>query len=375
MTAAQRSGRRGLRRAALCLGLAGSLVGVWSLGGAVHRPSMPAASAVQEIGVSGNRLTRGAEPFLPRGFNMIGLLTPEWCDRPAGIAAREHFGQQEMDAARAWHANTLRFQVSQRGLADPTIPEADRNAYLARVVEGVTLARENGFVVIVSMQDQSIGCGDVHPMPSAETVDAWSVVAPPFLDDPQVMFELFNEPRNDATTAGWTQWLDGGSFPNPNLGDPAVGHQALVVHLRTMRSTNVLIADAARLGGQTVGMPRLDDPAGRIAYAIHPYAFEPGPRWWERQYGPPAADVPVLATEWNYRADDCGGARERLAPDLLDYLRRHGIGVLGHAFDHLGHTVADWAWTPTACGTARGGSGRVLQTFFADLAEATPPDR
>jgi hypothetical protein len=82
----------------------------------------------------------------------------------------------------------------------------------------------------------------------------------------------------------------------------------------------------------------------------------------------------VLATEWNYLADGCGTAKERLAPDLLAYLRDHGIGVLGHAFDALKTTVADWSWTPTSCGSAVGGSGRVLQSFFAGLADrASPP--
>src|SRR4051794_11362390 len=156
------------------------------------RPAIPTASASEGMSVSGNQLLRNGEPFLPRGFNMIGLLTPEWCDRPAGVDARNHFSQDEMAAALAWHANTLRFQVSQRGLADPTITQDQRDAYLGRVIQGVTLARDNGFVVIVSMQDQSIGCGDVHPMASAETVAAWNVVAPPFLGDAEVMFELFN---------------------------------------------------------------------------------------------------------------------------------------------------------------------------------------
>jgi hypothetical protein len=376
MTTAARRPGGGLRRAAVCLGLLCSLVAVGALSGAVNRSSMPIAAASEGMAVSGNLLLRDGEPFLPRGFNMIGLLTPAWCTNLAGVDARTHFTQEEMDAAHAWQANTLRFQVSQRGLADPTRSQDERDAYLARVIQGVTLARDNGFVVIVSMQDQSIGCGDVHPMPSAETVAAWSAVAPPFLGDAEVMFELFNEPRNNADQAGWKQWLEGGSVPNANLGDPAVGHQDLVDHLRTMGSTNVLIADAARLGGQTVGMPRLEDPADRMAYAIHPYAFGPGLSWWEQQYGPPAAEVPVLATEWNYLADGCGGAKERLAPDLLGYLQDHGIGVFGHAFDHPGHTIADWTWAPTGCGTGTGGSGRLLKDFFAGqaVADLVPPN-
>jgi hypothetical protein len=33
--------------------------------------------------------------------------------------------------------------------------------------------------------------------------------------------------------------------------------------------------------------------------------------------------------------------------------------------DDPGTTVADWAWTPTACGSPVGGSGRMLRDWFA----------
>jgi hypothetical protein len=225
------------------------------------------------------------------------------------------------------------------------------------------------------MQDQYYGCGEVHPMPSAETRDAWTVLAPALMADPYVVFELFNEPQNAPDAAGWRQWRDGGSTPLANLGDVAVGHQALVDHVRGLGATNVLVADAARLGERTTGMPRLSDPLDDVAYAIHPYNFRAGLSWWDQQYGDAAADVPLIATEWNYLAEDCGRAEEKLAPDLLDYLRKHHIGVLGHAFDVPGTTIADWSWNPTACGTSSRGSGRVLRTFFTSLAglDTVPP--
>ncbi|MCW2700530.1 MAG: hypothetical protein JWQ45_2065 [Blastococcus sp.] len=400
MTAQRQFARRAVRRACLLLVLlAVALLPV--PGPAVPGPVLPgpaapspttgarlsvaAADPGPDLGdarpgmsVAGNLLLRDGEPFLPAGFNLIGLLTPAWCAMPETEPATAGFGQPELDAAHAWHANTLRFQVSQRGLADPAVPQADRDAYLDRVIRGVALARASGFVVLVSMQDQRYGCGEIHPLPSSETLDAWTALAPRLMADPYVGFELFNEPRNEDDAAGWAQWRDGGTIPDPNRGDAAVGHQELVDHLRSLGSRNVLLADAARLGERTTGMPRLADPAGNLAYAVHPYYFTPGPAWWDRQYGTPAAEVPVVATEWNYRADGCGTAEQRLAPALLDYLRRHHIGVLGHAFDAPGTTVTDLSGTPTECGTAAGGSGRLLRDFLAglqdrDLVPPAPP--
>ena len=333
------------------------------------------AGAVPGVTVDGNRLLRDGEPWLPRGFNMVGLLTPAWCDRAVGIAAREHFGPAEFAAARDWGADVLRFQVSQRGLADPTLPEADRSAYRDAVLGGVAQARDAGFVVIVSMQDQFYGCGAVHPMPSAHTVAAWESLAPSLADDASVLLELFNEPQNEADAAGWAQWRDGGPSPDPNLGDVAVGHQALVDTLRSLGSTNVLIADTARLGERSTGLPLLTDPLQRTAYGIHPYYYERGEGWWDDHYGDLAAVAPVLATEWNYLPAECGTWAERMAPDLLDYLRRHGIGVFGHAFDIPRTSIADWSWTPTECGTAVGGSGALLRGFFLSLpgTDTVPP--
>ncbi len=358
--------RSAVARVGVVLLLAGTLVG----------GAPAAATSDPGLGVSGNLLLRDGEPFLPRGFNMIGLLTPAWCDRAVGIAARDHFGPEELAAAASWSADTLRFQVSQRGLADPDLAEADRAAYLASVVERVGVARAAGFVVIVSMQDQFYGCGDVHPLPSAATVDAWTALVPELMADPYVAFELFNEPRNEADAAGWAQWRDGGESPDTNLGDGAVGHQGLVDHVRELGATNLLIADAARLGERTTGMPRLTDPLGRVAYGIHPYYYSRGPSWWDQHYGDAAAEVPLIATEWNYLPAECGTAHHQLAPDLLDYLRRHHIGVMAHAFDIPRTTVADWSWTPTECGTAVGGSGQVLRTWFEsfdDLDVVPPP--
>ena len=62
------------------------------------RPMGRAAAESTGITVSGTLLLRDGAPFLPRGFNLIGLLTPAWCQRATGIAARDHFGAAEFAA-------------------------------------------------------------------------------------------------------------------------------------------------------------------------------------------------------------------------------------------------------------------------------------
>lgn len=331
------------------------------------------ATAVGPAGlsVSGNQLLKDGEPYIPRGFNMLALVTPSWCTRSQTAPASANFDQAEMDRAKSWKVTALRFQISQEGLTGLTVSQAAKDAYLERVRSGVALARSNGFDVIVSMQDQYFSCGAVHPLPSSQTVEAWNLLAPVFQSDPNVMLELFNEPDVNNDVAGWQQWQHGGTTPVANLGTPAVGQQDLIDQIRALGNTNVVIADAADKAANTSGMPLLTDPTGNLIYGIHPYFFSQGLSWWEQEYGAYSTSVPLIATEWNYKADKCGTVSESLAPALLEYLQAHQIGVFGHAFDMPETIVADMVGTPTRCGSAVGGSGQVLQDFFAAKAPDT----
>ena len=343
-------------------------------GARVAPPEPASASSSIGLRVDGNQLSRDGYDFLPRGFNMIGLLAPAWCKTGQGPLAASHFGQAELDAAKGWNANTLRFQVSQRGLSDPALSQEVRDTYLQRVVDGVQLARSNGFAVVVSMQDQSNGCGLSHPLPSVQTVTAWNVLAPALMTDRHVMFELFNEPQVENTAANWLQWRDGGTGPTTNLGDTPVGHEALIDQLRALGAKNVLIADGLNYAGRLAGMPLLDDATKQLMYGVHPYYLNNGESWWNQQWGYLTSTVPVIATEWNFHAADCNTSKAALFQRFATYLQEHQVGLLAHAFDVPGGTItSDWSWSPTDCATAEGGSGRVTKDYFATQTDHPAP--
>lgn len=319
------------------------------------------------------------QPFTPQGFSMIGLLRPDGCTSTEGSGkrARASFGAAELAAARdGWHANTVRLQLSNRGL-DPQDP-IYQAAYVQRVLDGVALARGMGLVVVLSMQDQAIGCGAAHPMPYPATQRAWATIAPYFAQDPYVVLELYNEPRNPSTAAGWAQWLGGGPTPTDNLGEPVVGHQALVDQLRGLGATNVLIADGANAAGQLQGIPTLADPLGQVAYAVHPYYFKVSnvstlatdTASWDQRFGYLTATAAVIATEWNAGAAACTTGAAQRVPDFLAYLDAAGIPLLAQAFDLPGTMVTDLTtWTPTSmagygCGVAGPNAGELVQAYF-----------
>ena len=361
--------RRRAALATLLLAAAGSLVGP-----AAADPPPPG------VRVAGTGWQLDGQPFVPQGFSMIGLLRPDGCTSTEGSGkrARTAFGAAELVAARdQWHANTVRFQLSNRGL-DPQDP-IFQAAYVQRVLDGVALARGLGLVVVLSMQDQAIGCGSAHPMPFPATERAWATIAPHVATDPYVVLELYNEPRNPSTAAGWTQWLDGGPTPTDNLGEPVVGHQALVDQLRALGSTNVLIADGANAAGQLQGIPMLADPLGQLAYAVHPYYFKVSnvstlatdTANWDLRFGYLTATAPVIATEWNAGAASCTTGAAARVPDLLAYLETKGIPLLAQAFDLPTTMVTDLTtWTPTSmagygCGVVGPNAGELVQAHFA----------
>jgi hypothetical protein len=295
----------------------------------------------------------------------VGLESPD-LSNAVGRRAAAHLGQAEMDPAKRWNANTIRFQVSQRGL-DPQDP-LHTSVYDSRVRAGVAWARKNSFVVILSMQTQSISGGTGHVPPDAATVRAWSHLAPMFGSDRSVIFELFNEPPGPDTDANWARWRDGG--------DGAVGHQQLVDVVRAKGAVNVLIADGLHYGESLRGVPLLSDHLGQVAYGIHPYLIPPidVPSAWPTYFGNFAATHPVIATEFGAASQSnwCEPSWPTNAPTLVTYLRGHHIGLGGlWAFDIPGTAITGWTWAPNGfsswqCGVPGDGPGRLVKGAYAE---------
>lgn len=339
------------------------------------------------MSVNGKWIEKDGKHFEVRGFNMIGLLAAPFCDNAASVKAGEKFSDEELREAKDWHANTLRFQISQRGLT--------RDGYMNYIdnviVPRVKMARDHGFVVILSMQTEEKSCGPGFSQPSDLTIKAWDRLVTKLKnrlshqDFTYLMFELFNEPRGPISEAGWQQWRDGGvgkDLPitkHDNYGEKPVGHQALVNKIRASGAEhNVLIAEGMRLGTRLDGVPMLDDtrdpgPA-QIVYAFHGYGFADADTDWDAEFGYLSKTHPVLMTEWHYTKEGCGGKPEKTAPDFLHYLHQHTVGLTPGPFDNpfLTGVTYDWNWSPTDCDNkieTRRGSGQMIKRQFADLAQ------
>lgn len=282
-----------------------------------------AAAAPGAITVSGNRFLKDGVPWVAEGVTLIGLVAPTKQLRPAYARARERFGPGMLGDVHDYGADLIRYQVSQAGL-DPQSPIHDPN-YRAEVLGAVALARAEGFNVIVSMQWQGpAGHADQEGMPSDVTRRAWGEIIGAIGQDRGILLELFNEPAlKEPSPENWAVWQ--------------TGMQSLIDLVRAAGAQNVVLADGLRSGHYLGGSPPLDDPAGALGFAVHPFltAINKHRGQWNDNFGVFARTHPVMATAFNARSNN-GYCRETFPQEvdkLLTYLGERGIGLVIWAFD------------------------------------------
>lgn len=325
------------------------------------------------IRVDGNRLLRNGQPFIPLGFSMVGLLSPNLTGT-AGTAY-QHYNQAELNAAKSWGANSMRFQISQRGF-DPQ-DSLYNAAYIQRVRDGVALAQQNGLVVILSMQDQSLSGGDATPMPEPQTLRSWAEVTRYFNNNPEILYEVWNEPMVKDTAAEWELWKNGGTYE----GQTVIGHQQLVNAIRATGANNVLIVEGTRVGKSFIGWPGISDPLNQIALGIHPYLTSPinTVASWDSYFGNISAQYPVIATEWGANSGSPFAQTywPTLSPQLLDYLKAKKIGLFAWSLDFMNTIIKDWNWTPNnfdgyQVGVVGCGPGELVRGYFQNYNNSVP---
>ncbi|MHB8812756.1 MAG: cellulase family glycosylhydrolase [Steroidobacteraceae bacterium] len=293
--------------------------------------------AAQDVTIRGKAFYLDGTPWLPKGGNIVAFVrpayipsAPKWMN-DSNHEGRAWWGDAELRAVKeVLGGSVLRFQVSQAAL-DPGSPIYDP-AYLTELRGAVRQARAASFVVILSMNwGDSGGLQHMPDMPSAGTRRAWRALAPPFIHDGGVMFELFNEPRLDWGKPGSHQvWAE--------------GMQRLVDEVRSLGSSNILLLDGLGLGQWTNDLLPLvhDRTPDRMAMAVHPYldAMRGEARldpqdFWRKRFSLSAAQVPMIATEWNATPKGgCAGPRTpELSLALMRLLASLHVGVLGWAID------------------------------------------
>jgi endoglucanase len=318
------------------------------------------AEPFRVISVRGNELVADGRSWVPHGVNVAGLLAARDWPYTKFVMAGQHWGPREIDAIKAYGANVVRFLVSQPGL-DPESP-LYTPGYVGRITRAVRAVRAAGIAVILCPQwERTSGMTGLSSMPNDSTLRVWRILAPIFASDPGVIYELFNEPvaRGEPRLQAWASW--------DRL------FQQLIYDVRTMATKNLIVADGMWRRLNLRAVEGLSDPAGRLAFAIHPYPRDArnDAAAWDRRFGAVALRYPVILTEWNSTNRwSCLANTPTMVQEFLSYLYQRRIGIIGWVFDIPGSLVKDYSFEPTTydnfyCGSPGfQGAGKVLNQYF-----------
>ncbi len=295
--------------------------------------------AVGPFSVDGTQvLGPDGKAFVSYGVTVPGLQGPDW-------QASINMDLEKITAsAQDWCANTVRLQLSQDNLLGPDGTRLDQ-AYMTAIQAEVSAAESAHLVVVLNDSTEVTAPawnGELGPTQATKTF--WKDLSQTYGEDPQVIFDLFNEPRmyysGMSLAQEWHLWLDGGRF----LGaDYPFGMAQLAGYVRNaLHAQNLFWVEGPRYSVSFAGMVREGAvlKVGGVVYAVHhPAGAHDGSTWYgDFGYLPLTGVAPVVDGEWtNYEpaptpkpADmptSCWPDAPTAVPEFLTYLSSLGVGL------------------------------------------------
>lgn len=307
--------------------LAAAILGV----GSAAVQSSSALSDIQPgLHVIGNRLVNSAdENVLLLGANRPG--TEYACAQGWGVFD----GPSDMASIAAmstWGMDVVRVPLNEDCWLGINVPRQFSGAtYRIQIEDYVARLNAAGLDVILDLHWSAPGTTlalQQEPMPDSDHTPAfWRSVATAFRSNPNVAFELYNEPHGVT----WRCWQHGCAMPG---GWRATGMQQLIDAVRSVGASQPILVDGLDYANELSGFVEhpLRDPDHAIVAAFHVYAWNScsTARCWQRSVIPVARRYPVVATETG--ENDCSGA---FVGRFISWAMLHDISILA------------WAWTNT----------------------------
>jgi len=329
----------GAALAAAAVAVAAVIMPLGDAGTAAARPSS-CGKAVGPFTVHGTKvLAKNSSVFISYGMTVSGLQEGNWTGLITADLAKI------VATADDWCANTIRIQVNQDLLLGPNGTSFDPE-YMAAIESEVSLAESCNLVVVLNDETNFSPPVVRHYQadPTQGTLVFWKDMTKLYGDDPQVIFDLYNEPRTsvpgmpDATL--WRLWLNGGTFKHV---DYAFGMAHLAAYVRyTAGARNLFWIEGPRYSLSFAGMVRyhaLIHVSG-VVYSIHHAQGQHDVPDWNAAFGYLVTDgiAPVVNGEFtNYEPlpnpdislmpGYCWPNAPTAVPQYLQYLASLGIGI------------------------------------------------
>lgn len=295
------------------------------------RTQRPVAAAPPYT-VKGNKVV-GANGvrFVPYGFVIdCPALTDETVDDLCNGSSNQDpwTGSAMLNAASSfWHADVVRFQVSQEYLF--SAGGRVNTQYLGKIDSLVNQATSLNMASIITLQEERF---HAPPLPTESAIHFWAYMAQHYAGNPNVLFDLFNEPRLQPSAVGgserrvWQIWRNGGTVG----GVTYVGDQALVRTIRHAGAANVIIAEGNDADTDLKLLPEYYLNGKNIAYGTEPNlsATEDTKAQWNADYGRFAARVPIFPEAFRPWYQECSANAPTVLPRLFYYLRTIHMGLI-----------------------------------------------
>ncbi len=293
--------------------------------------------------VSGNLiLDSTSKPVYLHGVDWPSLdwsCTGQWADASQNGVNPAEFQQM----ATQWGVNAVRIPVnegywlSNSGYYCPS--------YRTTVASVIAQVESYGMIPIIDLHTAMGGNINATSSPSnpecapdSGSSTFWSQVASQYSSDPNVMFELYNEPHGIP----WQTWRNGGPITcsSSNQSYQTVGMQQLLDVIRHTGATNIAMVDGVDWASNLTQVPRFALSGTNVAYVEHLYVNESSPTTstsWQNNLGATPGLFPVVATEFGMLGCQTSyPTSEQQA--IISYLTSHGIGYTA------------WGWWVGGCG-------------------------
>jgi endoglucanase len=305
------------------------------------------ASPARGLHVEGNQLVKAGKPVRLLGVDHSG--SEYAC--VGGYAIFEGPTDDSLAAAmQTWHVNAVRLPLNEDcwlGINGVAAAYSGAN-YRAAVEAYVARLHAHGFFTILDLHWNAPGANlaqQQQPLADQDhAIGFWSSVAAAFKNDPDTIFDLYNEPYvttlNAQTQDPWACWLHGCTITQSAGGITgtwmAAGMQAMLDAVRGAGATNVVMAGGLAysndLSGWLAHEPQ--DPLRQLAASYHIYNFNTcaDTTCWNAQALPVAQKVPLITGELG--ENDCAHG---FIDGYMKWADSNGVSYLG------------WTWNAWDC--------------------------
>lgn len=343
-----------------------------------------ALSDADVLHVDGNRLVdTSGQTVVLHGVDMSGTETAcaqNWTTDP--FAGQPEDDPQTIAAMKAWGINAVRVPLNEDCWLDINGVEVGGQAYRQPVEQLVKDLEAAGLYVILDLHWSAPGSQRAlsqNPAPDEDhSPTFWASVAATFKNEPDVLFDLYNEPYFYWLTSGENEWtclwqgctlteyVTGGHPYTVTANWTTAGFDQLTSVIRATGAANVIMAGCVDWANDCSGWSDASgDPNTVVSWHSYPEEGCDTATCWDSAIAPLATHYPVVVGE----TGDSSAGPETYLPKFLPWADAHGLSYLAWTWNAWANP-SDVLVTNIETGAPTSGEGAFYRRHLLQLAGA-----